>query len=670
MFFTPARRAAAVIAAAATAVTLSTAITPAQASPQRHRLPDSKPHWLSKAKAGGDVANGAQIQFGVLLKMRNQTAADDLARRVSDPASADYGKYLTSAQFRAQFAPTQQQVSAVRSWLHAQGFDVTGTLRSGMYVTAKGTTAQVEKTFDTTMRTYHFRGHDLRANSSALSLPSGTSATVVDRIQGVVGLDQGSGLKKPADTLPGPPSGARYGVQPCSSSFGQKLATDKPEVGGKAQPYAVCGYTPKQLQSAYGIDKMIRKGYDGKGITVAVTDTFAAPTIVQDMRKYNAKYGLPQFKRHQFTQQTPGPDDYSNVDLCGGNGWYGEETLDIQAVHAMAPGAKIVYVGGSDCITGLDEAWAETIDNHTADVITNSWTDGVDDLADLGQSYVDFYTQFSTEAALTGITVNFSSGDSGDHTSGNTDPSAKTAEFPADVPYVTGVGGTSLAIGRHGQWQGEWGWQNAYAPLNGDTWGDTAYSSGGGGGASQLYAQPYYQEGVVPDSMSVLNGQRMRTVPDISMPADPNTGMVVGETQEFPDGTYWDTYRIGGTSLASPLLAGVDAVAGQKAGHPLGFANPLYYSMLGSNALHDLRAPSSPVYQVRTDYVNGLDASDGYKFQLQTIDDQSSTLHDVRGYDDETGVGSPNGTAFFNAVGGHGGGHGGGGHGGGGHHRR
>jgi subtilase family serine protease len=131
------------------------------------------------------------------------------------------------------------------------------------------------------------------------------------------------------------------------------------------------------------------------------------------------------------------------------------------------------------------------------------------------------------------------------------------------------------------------------------------------------------------------------------MDADPNTGMEVGQTQVFPDGTYWSEYRLGGTSLASPLLAGVVAVADQLHGRSLGFINPLYYSLLGTGALHDTVAPSSPVAQVRTDYVNFLDNSQGKFYRLQTIDVQSSTLKDLPGYDDETGVGTPNGPAFF-----------------------
>ena len=384
---------------------------------------------------------------------------------------------------------------------------------------------------------------------------------------------------------------------------------------------------------------------------MAITDAYAAPTIFEDAQRYNLVHHQPLFLPGQFTQITPGPNGFDQADLCGAQGWYGEETLDVEAVHAMAPGARIVYVGASDCLSGLDDAWAGTIDNHVADVITNSWTDGIDDIDLLGTSYVAFYQQFSLEAALTGITVNFSSGDSGDHTAGGTDLAAKTVEFPADLPYVTGVGGSSVLVGSHGQWLGEYGWQNAYSTLTNAAWTPAppgAYSSGGGGGTSQLFTQPFYQAGKVPADISQYYGSTpMRAVPDIAMDADPNTGFEVGETQVFPDGTYWDQYRIGGTSLSSPLLAGVVALADQLHHRPLGFINPFYYRLLGTSSLHDTVAPTSPLAQVRTDYVNFLDNTQGKFFRLQTIDVQSSTLHDTVGYDDETGVGSPHGPAFF-----------------------
>jgi subtilase family serine protease len=636
------------------AAVLATAVLagPATAStPSRHMLAGSAPRWVSHAKTVAATPKRQQIAFGVLLRMRHQAGAVRTLQAVSEPTSAAYGRWLTNAQFAARYAPARSQVVAVQRWLRAQGFAVTKTFRSGMYVQATGTAAQVERTFGTSLRQYRYRGMTLRSNASPLSLPAATPGAVTGVIAGIVGIDQGSALKQPANTEPGPPPGARYGVQPCSRYYGQKIARNKPKADGRHRPYVVCGYVPQQYQAAYGESHLLAHGINGHGTTVAITDAYAAPTILKDAQIYNRVHHQPRFRPGQFRQIIPGPNGFHDINLCGAQGWYGEETLDVEAVHAMAPGAKVVYIGASDCLSGLDNAWAGAIDNHVADVITNSWTDGTDDISLLGQAYVDFYNQFSLEAALTGITVNFSSGDDGDHTAGGTDLSAKTVEFPADVPFVTGVGGTSVEIGRHGQWLDEFGWQTAYSPLTDGAWGPAEYNSGGGGGTSVLYKQPWYQKGKVPTSISEYYGSTpMRAVPDISMPGDPNTGFRVGETQVFPNGTYWSQYRIGGTSLSSPLLAGVVAVANQAAHHKLGFINPLYYHMLGTRALHDIVAPHRPVLQVRTDFTNFLNAAQGKTFKLQTVDVQTSTLHSIRGYDDETGVGTPRGPAFFAAA--------------------
>ena len=583
--------------------------------------------------------------------MRDPAGAESTLQAISNPTSARYGQWLSNAAFDAAYGPSSSDLAAVQNWLRSQGFTVTTTLPSGMLVEASGSVAQVQQAFGAQLNNYSYQGRTVRANSTALSLPGSTPSGVSGAIAGVIGIDQGSTLKSPADTLPGPPAGVHYGVQPCSDYFGQKIAYDMPPAYGLSQPYAICGYVPQQYQSAYGESQLLHSGLDGRGVTVAITDAYAAPTIYQDAQRYNQVHQQPLFRPGQYSQITPGANGYDMESECGPQGWYGEETLDVEAVHAMAPGARIVYVGAADCGSGLDDAWASAIDNHVADVITNSWTDGIDDINLLGTSYVQFYEQYSLEAALTGITVNFSAGDSGDHTAGGTDLSAKTVEFPADLPYVTGVGGTSVEIGDRGQWLNEFGWQNAYSTLTNGAWTPTPpgpYSSGGGGGTSQLFTQPFYQVGKVPASISQYYGSTpMRAVPDIAMPGDPNTGFEVGETQVFPNGTYWDQYRIGGTSLSSPLLAGVVAVADQVNRRPLGFINPLYYLLLGTGALHDIVAPSSPVAQVRTDYANFLDPSQGFLFRLQTIDVQSSTLHDTPGYDDETGVGTPNGPAFF-----------------------
>ncbi len=619
----------------------------AAARPGRHALSGSQPRWLSRAQVTGAPADASTIRFGLLLKLRDSAAAEATLASVSDPSSAAYGKWLTTAEFKSRYAPAQADVAAVQTWLKQQGFALRNTL-GGTYVEASGTTAQVNKVFGTKLANYRFNGATVHANSTALSLPADTPAVVTGVLSGVLGLDQGQALKKPADTLPGPSKGFRPGT-PCSAYYGQKQATDQPSVNGKKLPYAVCGYEPKQYQSAYGESALLNRGVDGHGVTVAITDAYASPTIEADAKTYNRRHGLPAFRNGQFSQITPAPDGYGLIEDCDAAGWYGEETLDVEAVHSMAPGAKIVYVGGADCNTGLDEAWASTIDNHVADIITNSWGTNTDKVSDLGAEYVAFYQQFSLQAALTGITVDFSSGDSGDQTVGGTKPELKTVDFPSDLPYVTGVGGTSVGINQRGQRVWEQGWQNAYAPLStdGKTWGDAAYSSGGGGGTSIQFDQPFYQRGVVPASISQYFGPKpMRTVPDIAMPGDPNTGFRVGQTQTFADGTYYDEYRIGGTSLASPLLAGMQAVASQKQHHPVGFANPSYYKAIGTPAINDIVALSHPIQQVRTNFVNGVDATGGKAFLLQTVDAQTSTIRSTPGYDAETGVGTP-GPLFF-----------------------
>ncbi|HEY0717830.1 MAG TPA: S53 family peptidase, partial [Streptosporangiaceae bacterium] len=639
----------AVVASGATVLGLAAAAAPASASgPARHYLTGSTPRWLSKAHSVGATSSSEQVSFGILLGLRDEAGAEAALQAISTPGTASYGKWLSNQAFDESYAPTKASVSAVQSWLRTQGFTVTQTLPSGQFVQASGSAAQVEKTFGSQLDNYSYQGKTVRANSSELSLPADTPAAVTGAVAGVVGVDQGTALKSPADTLPGPPPGARYGVQPCSAYYGQKIATDKPTAYGKHQPYAVCGYVPQQYQSAYGETPLLRAGVTGKGVTVAITDAYAAPTMLADAQKYSQVHGQPGFAPGQYQQITPAANGYDDESACDPQGWYGEETLDVEAVHAMAPGAKIVYVGAADCESGLDDAWASAIDNHVANVITDSWTDGTDDPTLLGTSYVQFYEQYSLEAALTGITVNFSSGDAGDNTAGGTDLAAKTVEFPADLPYVTGVGGTSVLIGSRGQHLAEYGWQTDYSQLANGAWTPTppgTYSSGGGGGTSVLFAQPWYQKGKVPTSISEYFGTKtpMRAVPDISANGDPNTGFEVGETQVFPNGTYWSQYRIGGTSLSSPLIAGVVAVADQLAHRSLGFINPLYYELLGTPALHDITAPASPVAQVRTNYANALDNSMGKTYELQTIDVQQTTLHDTKGYDDETGVGTPDG---------------------------
>jgi subtilase family serine protease len=155
---------------------------------------------------------------------------------------------------------------------------------------------------------------------------------------------------------------------------------------------------------------------------------------------------------------------------------------------------------------------------------------------------------------------------------------------------------------------------------------------------------------VVQQSVFNTQGRTGRTVPDISAVGDPNTGYLIGQTQTFPDGSVkYSEYRIGGTSLSSPLMAGIMALADQAKGSPHGFANPVFYARLaGSSAVHDIVNPASTVAVVRTNYNNGVDATAGLSYRLRTMD-QTLSLQTTQGYDDVTGLGTP-ASSFISAV--------------------
>ncbi len=631
-----------VAVAALLTTTLSTRATAAAASSS---LTGSRPTWALKATDLGALPSSQRVDFQVVLAVRNAAAAEQEVAAVSTPGSSTFHQFLTDAQFDAQFAPAPATEAAVAAWLRSAGLSIVSVASSRMYIEVQGSVAQADRLLGTSLHNYRYQGQTLPAPTANYLVP----AQLRGAIAGVVGLD--GTRAQTAGTLPGPPPGSRYGVQPCSAYYGQKVATTVPSAYGQQWPYTICGYSPAQYQSAFGLTQSIQDGNDGHGVTVAITDAYAAPTILSDANTWSNRRGLPSLTGH-FTQVTPKANAYNEQSACGPQGWYGEETLDVEAVHGMAPGANILFAAGKNCVGGLDEAFANVIDHHLASIVTNSWTwgtgEGSEDMIPAG--VLDFFHQYLLEADLTGISVLFSSGDEGDDTVAI---GSRQVNFPASDPLATGVGGTSTEIGKQGQIVFQTGWSSSYSTLTSGAWSPAPpgnYSSGSGGGTSQLFRQPFYQKGRVPASISEYFGSKpMRAVPDISMPGDPNTGLLVGETQVFPSGTYYDEYRIGGTSLSSPLLAGVLADATQFAGHAIGFINPLVYADEYSQAITDVRPQSGPEATVRTDYANFLNAHAGYLTRLQTLG-VPTTIWTRRGYDDVTGVGTPNGVAFLRAF--------------------
>jgi len=649
------------------------------------RLSGSQAPAAARTPRVGAVPSTSAVDFELVLAPRAPAAAS-FATAVSTPGSAVYHHYLSASQWEARYSPTAAQVASVTTWLGQEGLQVGTVSADRMTIAASGTAAQVERAFTTTLSLHDVGGRTLRLADTGLSVPADLAGVVV----GASGVSQT--VATPDLVTDGPAAGSGTDAaqppgyrtaQPCGAYYGQQTDSVRPPYGNgypSPAPYAVCGYTPTQLRSAYALPDRVAGGADGTGQTVAVIDSYVSPTLASDAAQYAAAEdpGHP-YAAGQFSELLPARFDKRR--LCGATGWYGEQTLDVEAVHATAPGAKILYVGAADCLDSLYTSLQTVIDGGLASVITDSWGDDGGDLLDdaATRASVD---DMLTMAAGTGISVLFSSGDNGDEftTLGFTSP-----DYPASSPWVTAVGGTTLQIGATGQRTGETGWstdrsllceaqtvgQSGCTTATLGTWLAPTADGGSGGGTSFEYAQPKFQAGVVPSTLATRNSAvtgpaPYRVVPDISMDADPGTGFLVGETQRFPNGTYYDTYRIGGTSVSSPLFAGTVAVAAQVAGAPLGFLDPALYALPASapSSVYDT-VPTGPQDQSRVDFVNSITSKRGLLYSTRLIDYQGPEtycdgtgncavrnvdLSVLPGYDDMTGLGAPS-TGFTTALG-------------------
>jgi len=282
------------------------------------------------------------------------------------------------------------------------------------------------------------------------------------------------------------------------------------------------GITPAQIRRAYGIDAINFGNIpgDGAGQTIAIVDAFDDPNAASDLHNFDAAFGLPDPPSFRQLNQDGGANLPGADPSARPNTWELEESLDIEWARVIAPAANIVlYEANSPSFDDL-VVHAVNAARNNPDVTVVSMSFGVGEFA--GENVVD--PLFTTPAGHQGITFLASTGDGG-----------SPASYPAFSPNVVAVGGTTLAIDSAGNYLGETGW------------------SGSGGGVSTQELQPTFQN-------SVQNTGR-RTAPDIALDADPNTGVPVFDTFDNPTSAPW--IQVGGTSLATPLAAGLIAIADQ-----------------------------------------------------------------------------------------------------------
>jgi subtilase family serine protease len=381
--------------------------------------------------------------------------------------------------------------------------------------------------------------------------------------------------------------------------------------------FKIACYLPRQIQRAYHLPALFRRGVDGKGQTIVIVDSFGSPTIHRDLRVFDAGAGLPAPPSLRVIQPAGKVARYRPT--SSRVGWAGETDLDVEYAHTMAPGAGILLVetptSENEGTTGFPQivrAEKYVINHHLGGVISQSFSateqtfPSRKSLVDLRGAYVD--------AASRGVTVLAAAGDSG---AADVKFNQVTyylhavTSWPDSDPLVTGVGGTRLqltATGRHIRPDAVWN-DTFNAATNRFIVGDNGPNPlAGGGGKSVIFGRPGYQDGV----RSVVGSRR--GVPDISMSGA--CGGAADMYQSFK-GQAAGWYPTCGTSEATPEFAGIVALADQVAGRPLGAINPFLYRMSARRlpGIVDVVTGNNTVsfrQRGRLDTVRGFRARPGY----------------------------------------------------------
>ena len=406
-------------------------------------------------------------------------------------------------------------------------------------------------------------------------------------------------------------------IAPDIVRFDSPAATGRPPTTAQCrQAFHIACYSPLQIRQAYGIPRLPR-GIDGKGQTIVIVDSFGSPTITRDLAMFDKTYALPA--PPELTVIHPAGPVPPYQPTSNREGWAGETSLDVEYAHAMAPGAKILLVetptSENEGTTGFPQIVAAekyVISHHMGGVISQSFST-TEQTFPSRQSLLALRGAYK-EAAANGVTVLAAAGDSGAadvHLNGSTYYLTPVTTWPDSDPLVTGVGGTQLRLNASGQhtapdqvWNDTWS-----VPTNEFIFADHGPNPlAGGGGKSVMFARPPYQNGV----RQVVGSSR--GVPDIAMSGACNGAVNV--YQSFK-GNQPGWYQVCGTSEATPLFAGVVALADQVAGHWLGRINPRLYQMLAQHAhgLVDVKRGNNNVsfsQGGKRTLVRGFSAAPGY----------------------------------------------------------
>jgi subtilase family serine protease len=525
----------------------------------------------------------APVSATVWLNLHGKAQLDEAVKQMYTVGSPTYHQWMSRGDLK-QFEPTAEELAAVKSELVSHHLTVVAVDPANFSIKFTGQTSAFESAFHTQVMRYQVHGRLLR-EAAAEPQMTGAAAGLVSAVTGF----ENDGMRAFHEVPRSPKTGQQIGLRPLKNT-GAGLSPDGAVysnqcldglttidlagpgtttatysgVGYGANPnntvdgtIAPCGYSPEDVWKLYGLANVYAAGYQGQGQTIVLIDAYGSPTLTADLTTYSSIYGLPAPTATNLKVYKPTPFTAKN------SGWALETTLDVEWAHAMAPAADLAAVAvpnSSD--DDLQAGVMYAVNNHLGNVISNSYGSPE---SEESTATLNTWNTIIELAASQGISVQFATGDEGDYAAaiGYTDVSA-----PADSPYATAVGGTTMAFSPLDQTTTlETGWGNNVTELSpGDNTVDDppvlyGFQGGSGGGISSYFAKPGYQAALLGSG---------RHLPDVSALADPFTGVEVIFTMD--NAQYIEV--VGGTSLATPVFSAFWALVDQYYGKAQGQAAP------------------------------------------------------------------------------------------------
>ena len=550
----------------------------------------------------GSTPASIPMTVSIIFKVRHQTQLTRRIAAVSTPGPL-FRHYLSVAQFAAAYGQSPQTISRLTEYLSQFGI-TSDVMANNLVVTAQGTAGAFDQAFRVRIQNQQYGGKTFHAPKGAPTIPDGMGGKVL-AVLGLSNYGQAKsqlalpvGMSQAATTANTPPAGMR---------------------------------TPADLVEQYNVAPLYNAGFTGQGQTIGIV-TLAALNPSDAYTFWADNHIAVLSNRLSLVNVDGGPGP---VSLKSGST---ETTVDVEQSGALAPQARIiVYQAPNGGGTGFVDAYFTAVTQDVAGSVSSSW--GTSETAVMkgirqgfvSPGYPEAFTEAYMEGAVQGISMFAASGDAGAYAASRAPggPTNLSVGMPSDSPYVTSAGGTTLpgtqtyttkagtftvTVPRQRTWGRDYlfpFWKEFGFPSEA-AWA-TLHAVGSGGGYSQLYSTPAYQQGVrgvnafsaVPwltpinnntawqfnPSPSVVVGTASgRNIPDLAMNADPQTGYAVYSTLFDSAAHPSDWLQIGGTSFVAPQLAGLTALINGEVGARVGFWNPQIYRFAtgGSSPFHPL----------------------------------------------------------------------------------